>query len=72
MSKPVRIKIEIGKPKRRSVVYVRDLHWGIHGATRRKDEGTVVDLKIFQRFQLEEGPNIFNGLSFSIIPCKNG
>lgn len=63
-----RIKIITGKPKRRSGVYVAVLHWGIHGASIRKDEGCIVDLKEFQQFQLEEGPDIYDGLEYKLIP----
>jgi hypothetical protein len=68
--KPVKIRIETGKPKRKSGVYVRVLHWGIHGATRQREKGMVVDLKVFQRFQIEEGPDMFDGLEFKLIPCE--
>ena len=63
----VKIRIETGRPKRKSGVYVKVLHWGIHGATRQREKGVVVDLKVFQRFQIEEGPNIFDGLEFKLI-----
>ena len=62
----VKIRIETGKPKRRSGVYVKVLHWGIHGATHWKDKGMVVDIKVFQRFQIEEGPDMFDGLEFKL------
>jgi hypothetical protein len=68
--KPVRIRIETGRPKRKSGVYVRVLHWGIHGAGRRRNSGVVVNLKAFQQFQLEEGPDMFDGLKFKLIPCE--
>lgn len=46
--KLVRIRIETGRPKRKSGVYVKVLHWGSHGATRQREKGMVVDLKVFQ------------------------
>ena len=64
----VKIRIETGRPKRKSGVYVRVLHWGIHGATRQREKGMVVDLKVFQRFQIEEGPDMFYGLKFNLVP----
>ena len=66
----VKIRIEIGRPKRKSGVYVKVLHWGIHGATIQREKGMVVDLKVFQRFQIEEGPDMFDGLDFRLIPCE--
>ena len=66
----VKIRIETGRPKRKSGVYVRVLHWGIHGATRQREKGVVVDLKVFQRFQIEEGPDMFDGLDFKLIPYE--
>ena len=69
LEKPVKIRIEIGRPKRKSGVYVRHLYWGLYKASRRMDNGITVRLKVFQRFQIEEGPGIFDGLKFSIIPC---
>lgn len=69
--KPVRIRIETGKPKRKSGVYVRILHWGTHGASRRKEGGVVMDLRVFQQFQKEEGPGMFDGLKFKLIPCEH-
>ena len=66
----VKIRIETGRPKRKSGVYVRVLHWGIHGATRQREKGMIVDLKEFQRFQIEEGPDIFYGLKFKLIPYE--
>lgn len=67
----VKIRIETGRPKRKSGVYVRVLHWGIHGATRRREKGLVVDLKAFHQFQIEEGPDMFDGLEFKLIPCEH-
>ncbi len=67
----VKIRIETGRPKRKSGVYVRVLHWGIHGATRQRKKGMIVDLKVFQRFQVEEGPDIFDGLEFKLISCEH-
>ena len=66
----VKIRIETGRPKRKSGVYVKVLHWGIHGATRLREKGMVIDLKVFQRFQIEEGPDMFDGLEFKLIPCE--
>lgn len=69
--KLVRIRIETGKPKRKSGVYAKVLHWGYHGATRRRDEGMVIDIRDFQQFQLEEGLDIlFDGLNFKLIPYE--
>lgn len=69
--KLVKIRLNIGKPKRKSGVYVRILHWGAYGASRRKERGVMMDLKVFQQFQIEEGPNLFDGLKFKLIPCEN-
>ena len=66
----VKIRIETGRPKRKSGVYVRVLHWGIYGATRQREKGMIVDLKVFQRFQIEEGPDIFEGREFRLIPYE--
>ena len=66
----VKIRIETGRPKRKSGVYVKVLHWGIHGATRQREKGMVVDLKVFQRFQIEEGPDMFDGREFKLIPYE--
>ena len=68
--KRVKIRIKTGKPKRKSGVYVKVLSWGIYGATRQREKGIVVDLKIFQQFQIEEGPDMFDGLEFKLIPCE--
>ena len=64
----VKIRIETGRPKRKSGVYVRVLYWGINGATRQREKGMVVDLKVFQLFQIEEGNLIFGGREFKLIP----
>ena len=69
LQRSVKIRIETGKPKRKSGVYPKILHWGIHGATRQREKGMVVDLKVFQRFQIEEGPDMFDGLKFKLISC---
>jgi len=66
----VKIRIETGRPKRKSGVYVRILHCGIHGATRQREKGMIVNLIVFQQFQLEEGPDMFDGLKFKLIPCE--
>ena len=66
----VKIRIEIERPKRKSGVYVRVLHWGIHGATRQREKGMVVDLKVFHQYQLEEGPDIFDGLNFKRLIAR--
>jgi hypothetical protein len=69
--KLVRIRIETGRPKRKSGVYVTILRWGAHGGSRQKEGGVVMDLRVFQQFQIEEGPNIFDGLKFKLIPCED-
>ena len=68
----VRIRLLIGRPKRKSGAYVRKLFWGQHSSTRRQEEGDVVNLGVFHRYQLEEGPDIFDGLDYRLIPCKKG
>ena len=68
--KHVRIRIETGRPKRKSGVYVLYLPWGYRKATRRRDGGMLIDLKTFQQFQLEEGPGMFDGLNFKLIPYE--
>jgi hypothetical protein len=30
----------------------------------------LINLKTFQQFQLEEGPGIFDGLNFKLIPTN--
>ena len=68
--KLVKVRLKIGKPKRRSGAYVMRLFWGSHKVTRIRDEGELISLKTFQKFQLEEGPDIFDGLEFKLIPCQ--
>ena len=68
--KLVRIRIEIGKPKRKSGVYVKVLHWGIHGAFRQMEKGSVFYLTSFHHFQKEEGFELFEGRNFRLIPYE--
>ncbi len=71
MVKCVKIRLEIGKPKRRSGAYIKHLLWDPRNVTRRRDEGEVINFKNFHEFQIEEGPDIFDGLKFKLIPCEN-
>ena len=64
----VKIRIETGKPKRKSGVWVKNLSWGVHSASPYKDGGRIFDLYVVQRMQLEEGPTLFDGLEFKLIP----
>ena len=66
--KPVRVRIVIGRPKRRSGVYPKRIVWGVRSASRRQEEGEFVSLRFFQRYQIEEGPGLFEGLEFKLIP----
>ena len=69
MKKLVRVRVELGKPKRRSGAYVvRLFQVQGYGLTRMRNEGEVMDLRTFQRFQLEEGPDMFDGRNFKLIP----
>ena len=70
LEKPVRVRIVIGRPKRRSGVYPIRLVWGVRSASRRQEEGEVISLRFFQRYQREEGPLIFNGREFRLIPYE--
>lgn len=68
--KPVKVRIVIGRPKRRSGVYSKRITWGVRSASRRQEEGEIVSLGSFQRYQREEGPLIFNGREFKLIPYE--
>lgn len=68
--KLVKIRIETGKPKRKSGVYVNKLNWGYRPITHRRNEGILVDLRVFHKYQLEEGPDIFDGHNFRLIPYE--
>lgn len=68
--KLVRIRLKVGKPKRKSGAYVMRLFWGSHKVTRIRNEGEVISLKTFHKYQLEEGSNIFDGLDFKLIPYE--
>ena len=68
--KPVRVRVVIGRPKRRSGVYPRRTAWGVRLASRRLEEGEIVSLRLFQRYQREEGPLIFKGREFRLIPYE--
>ena len=70
MTEYVKIRIVVGRPKRRSGVYPRRMVWGIKRASRRLEDGEVIDLRVFQRFQREEGPGIYDWCEFSLIPWK--
>jgi hypothetical protein len=59
LGKPVRVRIVIGRPKRRSGVYPKRLAWGVRSASRRQEEGEFVSLRTFQRYQREEGTIIY-------------
>ena len=66
--KPVRVRIVIGRPKRKSGVYPKRIAWGVRLASRRQEEGEIVSPGFFQRYQREEGPLIFDGRKFRLIP----
>ena len=68
--KPVKIRIVIGRPKRRSGVYPKRIVWGVRSASRRQEEGEIISLGAFQRYQREEGPLIFEGREFKLIPYE--
>lgn len=70
LEKPVKIRIVIGRPKRRSGVYPKRITWGVRSASRRQVEGEIVSLGFFQRYQREEGPLIFEGREFKLIPYE--
>ena len=69
-SQPVKVRIVIGRPKRRSGVYPKRLALGVRSASRRREEGEIVSLRFFQRYQREEGPLIFDGREFRLIPYE--
>ena len=68
--KPVRVRIVIGRPKRKSGVYPKRIALGVRSASRRREEGEFVSLRFFQRYQREEGPLIFDGREFRLIPYE--
>ena len=66
----VRVRVVIGRPKRKSGVYPKRIVWGVRSASRRQEEGEIISLRFFQRYQREEGPLIFNGREFRLIPYE--
>jgi len=71
LEKSVRVRIVIGRPKRRSGVYPKRLTWRVRSASRRQEEGEIVGLRFFQRYQREVGPIIFGGREFRLIPYES-
>jgi hypothetical protein len=63
------VRIETGRPKRKSGVYPKRLFWGFNPSSHWREDGDVVTIKSFHRFQLDEGPGIFGGRNFKLIPC---
>ena len=70
LEKPVRIRIIIGRPKRKSGVYPKRIALGVRSASRRQEEGEIVSLRTFQRYQREKEPLIFEGREFKLIPYE--
>lgn len=68
--KPVKVRIVIGRPKRKSGVYPKRIECGVRSASRRWEEGEIVSLRFFQRYQREEGSLIFGGREFRLIPYE--
>jgi len=68
--KLVRVRVVIGRPKRKSGVYLKRITWGERSASRRQEEGEIVSLGFFQRYQREEGSLIFEGREFKLIPYE--
>jgi len=70
LEKLVRVRVVIGRPKRKSGVYLKRITWGERSASRRQEEGEIVSLGFFQRYQREEGSLIFEGREFKLIPYE--
>ena len=68
--KLVKVRVQIGRPKRKSGVYLTHFRWGVRYASHQMSQGAPIILAEFQRYQLEEGPTIFNGLNFKLIEVK--
>ena len=70
LEKPVRVRIVIGRPKRKSGVYPKRIMLGVKSASRRQKEGEIVSLRFFQQRYQGEGPLIFEGREFKLIPYE--
>lgn len=60
------IRIETGRPKRKSGLYVGHVLFG--RKTRFRHEAGIYDIDDFNDIYRNEGPFIFGGLNFKLIP----
>ena len=64
----VRVKLHVGKPKRKSKVWIKNLFAsGFYNTTKYKEEAGVINLEFFNMVLFKEGPTLFNEHKYEIV-----